>query len=342
MIDTMDARAIPAGFAEAGRTLLERMGRGMAGARAEVPGTESPREWVETLAARLPAAAAWTVLEHLFGVLPLVAAFFAREAITEPLEELIAALWGGHRLGALGLFTPTPELRWCAAALDGEPSASGVVLRGEVRIPSPAADGSLVLVRLAGEEHRLAWLDHTARGVERRGSRMGGAVSADAPCWLAVDGAVVGRDLLSSPVALDPGAELHRLLAGYAGVWALAAAICARDGVRALRRAARTTEHRGVAFRTSQLVAMGITAVEIEAELTVAAAERADAQGSRGLVLATAAARTLSSLAAQAAELRDLAGVAGDGAARVLTAFLGGPLMLENELDLTSETAGAL
>jgi hypothetical protein len=130
--------------------------------------------------------------------------------------------------------------------------------------------------------------------------------------------------------------ELGRHLETYAGVWALAAAICAADGVRALRRAARTTGHGGTAFSAAQRVAMGITEVEIEAEL-VGVAARLDFD-SRGWAVAAAAARTLAALAAKTAELRDREGLlvdgpfALDGPARVLTAYLGGPAMAESEL----------
>jgi hypothetical protein len=255
-------------------------------------------------------------LEHRSGVLPLIEAFFDAEVAPS------------GKLGSLGLFTPTPELGWMGAAVAGEPSGNEVLLRGLVRLPSPASDGTIVLVRL-GDELRLAWVDHGARGIERRGSRSGGEVRDDAPCWLALDGVAVDSDRLSRPVTLEPGSELVRHLEAYAGVWAAAAAQCARDGVQALRRAARTA-----AFNKSQLVSMGITEVEIESELTSAAVQRID--GLQGLAVAAAAARTLAAVAARTEELRDSFGLEIDGPlasdAKVLTAFLGGPLMLEHEL----------
>jgi hypothetical protein len=80
-------------------------------------------------------------------------------------------------------------------------------------------------------------------------------------------------------------------------------------------------------------VALGITEVEIEADLTAAAVQR----NRNGLAVAAAAARTLSAVAAKTEELRDVYGLEVDGpfagaAAKTLTAFLGGPLLLENEL----------
>jgi hypothetical protein len=253
----------------------------------------------------------WIEIEHRLGVLPLLGAFFEPG---EALDDVVA----GRKLGALGLFTPTPEPGWGAGAVAGEPSDGGAILRGAVRLPSPAADGSIVLVRLPDAEHRLTWLDHNAPGVELRGH---------GPCRLHIDGATVGPDLLSRPVTLDPGGELVRCLEAYAGEWASAAASCARDGVRALRRAARTS-----GFQASQLVALGITEVEIEADLTASAVRRTG-----GLAVAAAAARTLGAVAAKTEELRDIFGLEIDGplangSARSLTIFLGGSLLLESAL----------
>jgi len=264
---------------------------------------------------------AWTDLEHQHGVLPLVGAFFTAGA----LPEVVA----GRVRGALGLFTPTPEPGWEAAAVAGEPGGDGALLRGDVRLPSPLAGGAIVLVRLGAAELRLAWIDHGAPGVERRGARTGGP-AGDGPLWLHLDGSPVRSDRISRPVTLAPGSELVRHLEAYASAWAAAAAASIREGVRALRRAARTS-----AFNTSQEVALGITEVEIEGELVAAAVRHGG-----GLAVAVAAARTLSAVAAKTDELRDVYGLEVDGplagaAAKTLTAFLGGPPLLENELART-------
>jgi hypothetical protein len=280
-----------------------------------------------------PLAEAWAAMEHRFGVLPLLETFFA---VQGAFVEVLAGVFSGKPRGALGLFTPAPEPGWGAAAVAGEPSGGGLLLQGDIRLPGPTADGSIVLVRLPEEEHRLAWVDHGAPGVERRGSRTGGP-AGDGPCWLHIEGAAIGPDLVSRPVKLAPDGELSRHLAAYAGVWASAAAVSARDGVRALRRAARTA-----AFQTSQLVALGITEVEIEADMTFAAAQRHAGRhdglsGLNGLLIAAAAARTLSAVVRKTEELRDSFGLEIDGplaggSARTLTAFLGGSLVLESEL----------
>jgi hypothetical protein len=248
------------------------------------------RTEVESLLARLPAAEALGMVEHLFGVLPLLEAFFE----PRPAVEEIARL----KLGALGLFTPAPEPGWEASAVEGVQSGEGLLLRGRVRVASPSAEGTIVLVRQEGPEHRLAWVD---------GER------------LSPGGTVAG--LVSRPVQLP---ELFQCLEKYAGAWALGAAICASDGVRALRRFARTST-----FNASQLVAMDVTELEIEAELALIAARSANG----GLATAAASARILAAVIAKTAELRDLTGLEIDSPlSGNLIAFLGGPLMIESEL----------
>lgn len=266
-------------------------------------------EQVEMLLAGLPGyppMEAFAALEHRFGALPLVEAFF--DGV-------------GPQRGSLGLFTPTPDFTWEAAAVAGEWSGAGLVLRGEISTASSTSDGTIVLVRLEAQEHRLAWVEQAA-----------------ASRWLRLDGVAVGADRVSKPVTLGPGSDFVRCLDAYAGVWALAAAICAGDEIRALRRAARTTQREGKSFSSSQWVSLGITEVEIEAELTLAAARAAAGSigGTSGLAVAAAAARILHAIAAKAVELRDQAGLEVEGqpqeTARALTAFLGGPLLIESEL----------
>ena len=290
-----------------------------------------PRDQVKSLMAELPGAAGLAAVEHRFGVLPLVAAFFAPEGA-------LADVAAGSRLGALGLFTPVPEPGWGTATVAGKSAGEAILLSGEIRIASAAAGGSLVLFEQEdGKEQRLAWVDHGAPGVEKREAG-----------WLGLDGVAVAAGHVSRPVTLAAGSDLYRHLESYASLWALAASISARDGIRALRRAARISQRGGKAFNSSQLVAMAITEVEIEAELTATAVDRDLALAADhparagGLALATAAARVLALLAERTAELRALTGRAPEGpfadpatAAR-LTAWLGGAPALEGEL------AGAL
>jgi len=297
--------------------------------------TGSVRERIEGLMSAHPAAEACAVIEHAYGVLPLLDTFFdaaTRQAISASCE-----------LGSLGFFTPEPELGW-GAAVDGEPAGGGVALRGEVRLPSPASDGSIVLVRLADARHRLAWIEHRAHGVERCGSRSGGPAST--PCWLHIEGAEIGEDFLSRAVTLAPGTDLFRCLANYASVWALAAALAAHEGVRALRRAARTTKFRGGSFSGWQPLALGLAEAEIEAELAAASAfryhaltpEERDEDDAQALAVALGAARALDVVVLRTAELVDSFGLevggplAGDLGRRSLTVFLGGAPQLEIEL----------
>jgi hypothetical protein len=318
-----------AGLAAAGRALAERCGAQaspVSNAAADLPVTGSPREWVERLAAVLPAESAAAVIEHLFGVLPLATAFFGP-------ERQLAAVVAGQRLAALALFTPDPQLRWGAAAVAAESADGGLHLRGSARLPSRAASGALVLVRV-GEERRLAWLDHDQPGVELRG---------DAPCQLAIAGAAVGAEGVSRPVTLAAGGELWTHLARYAILWALAAVHWARGGVQALRRAARAPQEGETRWSASQLVAMGIAEVEIETELAAMAVRThfspavGEPAATAGLAIAVGAARALAAVATRTVELRDRLGlVAGGplagGLPGPLAAALGGVLMLESEL----------
>lgn len=342
MIELVPTPAAAEARARAAARLVERCGGGPADS---LPANGSAVAWVESLAVRLPGAAGAAVVEHLFGVLPLQSAGFA--PATLPAE--VAA---GETLGALGLFSPSSDFGWGTAALGAEAAGSGWRLHGAVRIAGPAADGAIVPIATAPGERRLAWLDARGAGVERRGARQGGAVRPEGPCWLAVDGARVDGGRVSPPVSFAAGSALRRCLEEYAGVWALAAALAARAGVRALRRAARTTLFEGKPLAASQLVATAITALEIEADLAAVAAREGLAAASdlraaaapgppASLALATAAARAVAAVAAKTAEMRELAGLelAGEpGAAPGAgwTAMLGGPLALESEL------AGAL
>ncbi len=275
------AAGADAGLAAAARALAEGCGTGA----ADLVDCASPREWVESLATTLPAVAAAAVIEHLFGVLPLVAGFFA----PAPWCADVAA---GRSLAALGLFTPDPELRWgavagqaaaTAAAGDqaaaepaadgraaGEPAvggtaapeaAAGYRLSGTVRLAGCPGGGVLVLVR-SGEEHRLAWVDAGVSGVEWHGQ---------GPCRAAMAGAAVGADCVSRPVTVTSGGELWTHLARYASLWGLAASIWARHGVLALRRAARAPRAGEPRWSAAQLVATAVTEVEIEAELAATA-----------------------------------------------------------------------
>lgn len=245
-----------------------------------------------------PLLAACIAVENGYGVRPLVETFFKDFDVAR---------------GTLGLFTPTPDMTLESAAVAGERFGQDILLRGEVRVPNPRADGAIVLARLADTEYRLAWVE---------------PVSVDGR--LRLDGVPAG--CVSRPVTIDPGSEFLGCLEAYAGAWAISASIVASNEVRKLRRAARTTSHDGKAFSTSQWVSLEITGVEIETELTALLCH----SGEGGFAAAAAAARTLHAIADKAVELRDQAGLEIDGqpqeTARALTAFLGGPLRIENEL----------
>jgi hypothetical protein len=295
-----------------------------------------PAGRVERLAAELPAPEAFAVIEHLYGAAPLVAELL-------PAGELSAAVAAGETVGALGLFTPTPaaggdgSLGWGGAPLAGEALAGGGLrLSGALRLATALADGALALARVRedGDEarHHLVWLE--IDDLERDG---------DAPVRVELEGAEVPAGAVSEPLDLSPGGALARRVARYAELWGLAAALAARGGVRALRRAARLA-----GFQAHQLVAMPLTEAEIEAEAALAAvrlrlAEEPDeaSGGPPTLSWATAlaAARALAAAAGTARALRDRFGLEADesvladpSAATALAAWLGGPGFLEHEL----------
>lgn len=304
----------------------------------------SIQDWVRILTSRLTMGQACSVAAHLFGVLPLIDAFVDRG------DSRLAAVRSGATLGALGLFTPSPEEGW-GGAIVGEFSGQALRVSGDVRVASSAAEGSIVLVQVGAADQRLAWLDHHARGVELRATRDGGPPRNQAPRWLAVDGATIAVAHVSRPVTLVPGAELYEWLERYVAVWSLFALEYTRATLRSLRRTARAGRRgHAVPFSASQVMMMDLGELEIETELVAIAAARCPAEAAlhpAGLVLALAAARALAHVAAKASELRDHLGLAldgpltDDGAAAWLAAHVGGAPTLTNELARTLDSGRA-
>jgi hypothetical protein len=336
MIDVSSVRSPAADPARAGETLIARF----TGRSVEPLAAASVPDCVDLLTARLNPVHACSIAEHLFGVLPLIDTFF------ESSDSRLAAVAAGTALGTLGLFTPTPDGGWGAAAIVGEHHDRALRVWGEVRVASYTADGSIVLVRLGDGDQRLVWLDHQSTGVMLRGSRTGGPSSRRAPRWLLVEGATIVDAHVSRPVMLVPGQELYGRLEQWAAIWSLVALEYTRATVRRLRQAVRTTRRRGHAepFSASQLVTMDLAELEIETELTLIAARHhftREATHPSGLLLALSA-----------AQLRDDLGLSidgaltDDGASALLAAHVGGTLGLEHELalalDLGCGSAGGL
>jgi hypothetical protein len=332
MIPLASSATAPAADLRCGQALIARFTSEPIAATS----TMSARDWVDLATSRLTATQACALVEHLFGVLPLLACFDRADAT-------IARIAAGSTLGALGLFTPSAEPAWGAVRLAGEWTTGALRVSGDVRLPNRAVDGVIVLVRVSDAEQRLAWLDQQRAGVERDARDGAPAGLIGSPCWLRVDGALVDAALVSRPVSLASGTELSRRLDAYASVWTVAATrICGRI-VLALRRAARTTRSRGETkpLGASQLVAMSITDVEIETELATAAIARSltsdEPDAITAFALALAAARTLAAAAETARRLHDQLGLPldawlVDATTAGLTAYLGGTPMLEHEL----------
>jgi len=316
---------------------------------AELAATEaaeaklSPAERVERIAGSLPAHEAMAAVEHRFGVMILVEEHL-------PASDARGRIAAGEALGALGLFTPEPETDggaardWPAAALiaeRGSRSGEDFLLSGDLRLATADADGNLALVREAGEggdRCRLAWLDlrqAEARGIERL------SPAGEVPQRLTCHGTPVGADAVSAPIDPGSGGTLDRALAGYAELWGLAAVTVARQGVVALRRAARLA-----GYPSAQLVATAVTEVEIEAEVALAGVrlrleeseprETRDALA-RSWAAALAAGRALALTAETTRSLRDRFALETDGpfagpSSAGLTTGLGGVTFLEHAL----------
>lgn len=297
----------------------------------------SIQDWVAAVTRRLTAAEACTVAGHVFGVVPLLDALFDAGA------GWLAAARAGATVGGLGVFTPAPEEGWGGAPLVGDVVDGALRVRGEVRVPSSASQGSIALVQTGRTDRRLVWIDHESIGVRKRRDRFNGVARADEPLWLIADGATIPNDRISRSVGLEPDGALYEQLERYAAVWSLIALEYARTTVHQLRRVARTTRRGGDGrpFSASQVVMMELGALEIETELTTLFANEHFTQQAphpSGLVLALAAARTVERVGAKASELCDHLGLLIDDAlvdphvAMRLTAHVGGVLTLENEL----------
>lgn len=297
----------------------------------------------EPFEAALSPRQALATAEHVFGVLPLLESFAGDAA-----DPVLAAVRAGERRAALGCFTPNPELSWRAAAITGTLEGDGLVLTGVARLAT-IADATLLIAHAAGEL-RLALVDHGGSGVSLGAAREGVALpQPDRPCWLRLDRAPVPWPRVSAPIDLDPTTgEAGRRLEAYAGIYARLAADQAWRGARALRRVLRTARHGDLAWSGSQLLAFGLTEIEIEIDLlrsAIAIADENPAETStsarpRNLALAASAARMLAQTARQTSELAVRAGLAPGGpfaedGAQWLEAFLGGAWMTESELART-------
>ncbi len=293
--------------------------------------SEAPAEArVLHLLAERPAAEAFARIEHEFGVLPLLERFFDAALYDEILAD--------GKVGTLGLCTPTPEPGWEQAAIDAVADGSGALVSGAIRLANAKADGAIVLVRWAESPHRLAWLDRPAE-----------PASSGSVGWWRFEGVAVGPERLSRGIDPAPGSALFAHLSDYASLWALAATSCAREGVHVLRRAVRLAVHRGKSWSGAQSVALGITELEIEADLAASAVRRHRAldpaeRGSReDLAVAAAAARILQRVAARPGELSrdlgiDVLGPLVEEPTAGLSVALGGSPLLEAELARVLDT----
>lgn len=312
--------------AEVGERLIARLeGRGHAAPESAAGAAVDPLQWLDSRLGQLPPNQALPIAEHLFGASPLIRQLLPSGGVGAEVSE---AVLQGRGLAALGLFTPNPQFDWTDAAVGAEDGRGGLLLQGEVRIATAAAEATVVLVRVSGGETRLALLAHEATGVTQRLHRRGGQPRLGHPSWLILQGVEVPLDLVSDP--LEPKAmasPLHRILESYAGTYARLACGYVNAGICALRRAARTTAHRGTPFNSTQEVTLAVTELEIEADLLALAVKAfpgsapepagspvaAVAAASTGFALAASASRLLSAVGHLTGQLRDTAGLEPEG-----------------------------
>src|SRR5712671_3353380 len=99
-------------------------------AERETPAPHLVIGWIERIVATVNLGRGMPIIEHIVGVLPTLRAFEGRAHNAAALE----ALRRGKRLASLGLFTPTPEFSWIAAAVPRMTRGDQSILTGEVRI----------------------------------------------------------------------------------------------------------------------------------------------------------------------------------------------------------------
>ena len=292
---------------------------------------------VDVLVERLAFNQAMPLIEHMYGVIPLVREFLDSSDDAGLTDDVIS----GRILAALGLFTPNPIFSWCEAALSFESEALSNAVSGEIRILSSRADCTLVLVRRL-QEYRLALLPHSIKGVTITADN---SLAEEGPAWLAVDKAKIEPGWLSCPLSTTTDGRLSHTLAGFAGVCALAIAAYAKRTIVSLRRAANATARGNKSFKMSQVVAHEITHQEIEADLLLIAVRDyfnvpSDNKITIPLALATTATRVMSSVTAIQTKIVAEAGIPRSKLTNshpipsldLTSSILGGPLMMEGEL----------
>lgn len=305
--------------------------------------------WMENLVCSIGFDQAISIIEHLWGVIPILD-FFHNETDS---PNGLGLLLSGNQLGTLGIFTPTPLFSFTSATVSALATADNELeLTGEIRASGDSPHCSVVLTRTDDNILRLAVVFAQSEGVGITETRGGVALGRGA--WWNLHGVKVSRDLISAPLlSLD---VLTPILDAYAVAYALVAVLYAKRGVLSLRSALRKTVHASMSFNMSQVVAMGITEIEIQVDLLECAvrqqidgagfgsalrSKRSNISEVSGLVLAATASRILCLITDKAMELDSEAGMTcsdwpfSTSPHSLARTTFGGRLMLESELART-------
>ncbi len=213
---------------------------------------------IEDLCQVLPSRLVLAVVDHAFGVVPLLAYF-------EVSSPAIESAWSGRALASLGLFTANARFS-LGPSLTGRRTAEGVLLRGRMNRGIPEAVSTLLLVAV-DDDVRLCLVPHELP----RMARSAAGAPQDHGLWLDLEDVFVEDNNLSRSMTMAPREPLAGVLDAYAGAASLAAGLCASRLLRALRLGMGQRSSGGAPFNTSQLAAHEVTRMEIESELLLSA-----------------------------------------------------------------------
>lgn len=251
------------------RELLRAVGRG------DGPGFDvtTGLELVEELC-RLPLEASRTVVDHAFGIVPLMHLF-------EEDSSQIRSIRAGRSVTSLNILTPNPDFSLCGTVVHGGVEGGRVELVGRVRVGSGRACFSMVLADVGGIFVLcLVPLQHTPDHLRE------GSPGTDGGYWVDLEGLSVAST--SVAVDLNPLGALGQCIQEHASAAAYLSAAWSTRLLVAVRLA-MAQGGRMSRFDTSQLAAHEITRLEIEAELLRSAVRRTNHLGEgRGMVLLAA------------------------------------------------------
>lgn len=254
----------PRGSSEAGviRELLDVIG-GATGSAPDISGEGqgSVAALIEALCRSLPSRLAMAVVDHAFGVVPLLTFFEGRSPALEAARL-------GKGLTSFGVLTANARFSMEVSFTAERSSDGDIDIAGLLQVAMQEAVSSLVLVSMNGER-RLCLLPHDLPAVNLATP---GPSRSDSR-WLDLEQVVVEAVHVSRPVDVAEDSLFDAILEAWAGASSYAAALCSARLLRVLRLAMTRPSVGGLPFNTSQLAAHEITRLEIESGLLLSATE---------------------------------------------------------------------